>query len=75
MLFRSVKTLVSAEGAASIQIDYKLYMNGGSWKVYDVTIDGVSLVSNYRSNFASQIRRYKLSGLIVKLETRNRRDK
>jgi phospholipid transport system substrate-binding protein len=39
--------------------------------VYDLSIDGVSLVSNYRSTFSSQIKRYKLSGLIERLEKRN----
>lgn len=67
----TVNTQVKAAGALPIPIDYRLYMNGGDWKVFDVSIDGISLVSNYRSSFASQIRRYKLAGLIQKLEQRN----
>lgn len=66
-----VNTEVKASGALPIPIDYRLYMKGEEWLVYDVSIDGISLVSNYRTSFASQIRRYKLSGLIEKLEQRN----
>lgn len=67
----TVNTEVKASGALPIPIDYRLYRNGEEWKVFDVSIDGISLVSNYRSSFASQIRRHKLSGLIRKLEQRN----
>ncbi|MCW8889664.1 MAG: ABC transporter substrate-binding protein [Sedimenticola sp.] len=66
-----VNTEVKAAGALPIPIDYRLYMKGSEWMVYDVSIDGISLVSNYRTSFASQIRRYKLAGLIQKLEQRN----
>ncbi|MCW8905994.1 MAG: ABC transporter substrate-binding protein [Sedimenticola sp.] len=67
----TVNTEVKAPGALPIPIDYRLYRNGSEWQVFDVSIDGISLVSNYRTSFASQIRRYKLSGLISKLEQRN----
>ena len=43
----------------------------GRWQVYDVVIDGVSLVSTYRSNFSSQIRRIGLDGVIAWLDRRN----
>lgn len=69
----TVNTQVQASGALPIPIDYRLYLDGEEWKVFDVSIDGISLVSNYRSSFASQIRRYQLSGLIEKLEQRNGR--
>ncbi|MEW7976747.1 MAG: ABC transporter substrate-binding protein [Candidatus Sedimenticola endophacoides] len=67
----SVGTEVSAKGAPPIPINYSLYKRGEEWQVYDVVIDGVSLVANYRSGFAAQIRRYKLDGLIEKLAERN----
>ncbi len=67
----TVNTQVQSSGALPIPIDYRLYRDGDDWKVFDVSIDGISLVSNYRSSFASQIRRHKLSGLIQKLEQRN----
>lgn len=69
----TVNTQVQSTGALPIPIDYRLYRDGEDWKVFDVSIDGISLVSNYRSSFASQIRRHQLSGLIQKLEQRNAR--
>ncbi len=66
-----VRTKVQDKGAGAVPIDYSLYLRKNSWKVYDVTIDGVSLVSTYRSNFNSQIKRHKLSGLISNIKQRN----
>ncbi len=69
----TVNTQVREVGAPAIPIDYRLRLSDNGWKVYDVSIDNISLVSNYRSSFASQIRRYKLDGLISKLEKLNQR--
>ena len=69
----TVSTMVSEAGAIPVPINYRLHLDGDDWKVYDVVIDGVSLVSNYRTSFASQIRRHKLPGLINKLELRNKK--
>lgn len=67
-----VQTKVSDAGAPPIPIDYRLSRTVGNWKVYDVTIDGVSLVSNYRSMFAEQVQRNGVDGLIRQLSDRNR---
>ncbi len=67
-----VQTKVSDAGAPPIPIDYRLSRTVGQWKVYDVTIDGVSLVSNYRSMFAEQVQRNGVDGLIQQLSDRNR---
>jgi phospholipid transport system substrate-binding protein len=70
-----VKTVLRENGAPPLPIDYKLYLKDGEWKVYDVVIDNLSLVSNYRSNYSSKIRRYKLDGLIKMLAERNQQGK
>ena len=67
-----VQTKVADVGAPPIPIDYRLSRSIGRWKVYDVTIDGVSLVSNYRSMFAEQVQRKGVDGLIQQLSDRNR---
>ncbi len=69
----TVKTEIQQPGAFPIPIDYDLYLPEGSkeWKVYDVSIDSVSLVSNYRSTFAGEIRRKGLDALIDSLAKRN----
>ena len=54
-----------------IEIDSALYLKDGEWKIYDVTIEGVSLVTNYRNSFANEIREGGMDGLINKIATRN----
>lgn len=67
----SVRTQVVQSGSPPIPIQYEMHMPGGQWKVYDVTIDGVSLVINYRSTFASEIRSNGIDGLIQRLVEHN----
>lgn len=69
-----VRTEVDQPGGFPIPIDYELRRQGDGWKVIDVTIDGVSLVTNYRSTFASQIRQDGLDKLITVLSERNQRN-
>ena len=68
----TVHSEVSQPGAFPIPIDYDLYLKDGEWKVYDVKVDGVSLVANYRSGFYRQIRQKGLEALIENLSRRNR---
>lgn len=66
-----VQTEVEQAGGPPIPIDYSLYRKGDAWKVFDVKIDNVSLVVNYRGTFASEIRGRGLAELIRKLRERN----
>ena len=66
-----VKTQVVQPGGQPIPIDYSLEKSGDSWKVYDVLIDGVSLVTNYRSSFNTEIQKSGIDGLIKSLSDRN----
>lgn len=68
----TVRTEVAQPGAAAIPIDYSLILKNSEWLVYDVAIDNVSLVTNYRSTFANEIRQGGLDKLISKLAERNR---
>ncbi len=67
----TVRSEIRTPGAPSIPVHYSLYSKNNQWKVYDVTIDGVSLVANYRSTFSNEIRQGGLDALIDKLATRN----
>jgi phospholipid transport system substrate-binding protein len=69
-----VRTEVEQPGSFPIPIDYSLYLKGDEWMVYDVTIDSVSLVTNYRTTFANQIRQDGLDKLIATLTDRNQQD-
>jgi phospholipid transport system substrate-binding protein len=67
-----VKTEIDQKGGFPIPIDYNLRLKGGVWKVYNVKIDAVSLVMNYRTTFSGEIRKLKgLDGLIAQLQKRN----
>lgn len=61
-----------ASGGPPISLNVDLYEKEGAWKVYDISIGGVSLVTNYRASFANEIRRGGLDQLIQKLEEKNR---
>ncbi|MFZ4792062.1 MAG: MlaC/ttg2D family ABC transporter substrate-binding protein [Candidatus Competibacteraceae bacterium] len=67
----TVKTEAQARTGSPIPINYSMHLNSEGWKVYDVTVDGVSLVTNYRSTFASQIRSNGLDTVIADLQKRN----
>lgn len=66
-----VKTQVNQPGGQPIPIDYSLEKAKDGWKVYDVLIDGVSLVTNYRSSFNTEIQKSGIDGLIKSLVDRN----
>ena len=69
----TVQTRVKeGNGGPEIPVDYRLYYEQQAWKVYDVVIDGVSLVSNYRTSFSGQIRREGIDGLIKQLVEQNK---
>lgn len=67
----TVKTEVKQPGGQPIPIDYSMYKTDFGWKVYDVSIDGVSLVINYRASFGSTIRQSGIEGLISMLEAKS----
>jgi phospholipid transport system substrate-binding protein len=67
-----VRTLVSQTGAKAVSIDYDLARRSDGWKVFDVTVAGVSLVTNYRDSFAQEVRNGGFDGLIRTLQAKNR---
>lgn len=68
----TVKTMVKQPGGQPVPIDYGLQKNPDGWKVYDVVVDNISLVTNYRGSFASEIRQTGIDGLIKVLVEKNR---
>ncbi|MDA8094795.1 MAG: ABC transporter substrate-binding protein [Betaproteobacteria bacterium] len=69
--YATVRTLVVESGGQPIPIDYDMQKMPNGWKVYDVVVDGVSLVINYRSSFADEIQRSGIDGLIGVLQRKN----
>jgi len=68
----TVKTEIVRDGAQPIKVNYALAKNGDSWFVFDIIIEGVSLVTNYRSQFSSLIRKGGLDSLNKKLAKKNK---
>lgn len=72
----SVGMEIIQPGGPSIPMSLSMYLNAeNGWKVYDVKIDGISLVTNYRSTFATEIRNGGMDKLIENLATRNEKVK
>ena len=67
-----VRTAVIQQGGPQIPIDYAMEKADGGWKVYDVVIDGASLVTTYRGTFNDQIQKGGIDGLVKTLQERNR---
>jgi len=67
-----VKSQVLQPGGPPVAVDYSMEKTGNGWKVYDVAIEGVSLVQNYRSTFNGEIKRGGIDGLIQALDDKNR---
>ena len=66
-----VRTEVEQAGGFPIPINYTLRLGEDGWKVFDISVDEVSLVTNYRSSFARAIKKNGVDGLIKTLQDRN----
>lgn len=64
-----VQSEIRQSGAQPIAVDYVLERNADGWKIFDIFVAGVSLVTNYRGEFSEQIRVGGIEGLIQSLET------
>jgi len=67
-----VRSQVNQSGAKPIPLDYYLEKLPTGWKVYDIEVDGISLVVNYRESFATEVRNGGIDGLIKTLQGKNR---
>jgi phospholipid transport system substrate-binding protein len=69
----TVRTVVvQGKGREPVPIDYSMEKKPDGWKVYDVTVAGVSLVTNYRGSFNSQVRKGGVEGLLKALADKNK---
>lgn len=71
-----VKTEIKPDaGGPAIPLHYRFYNRNGEWKVFDVSIDGVSMVTNYRSVYSEKVRKEGLDSLIAQISKENTSDK
>lgn len=67
----TVNTVVSKSGAPPLPIDYRMEKQDDGWKVFDVLVEGVSLVTVYRNSFNTEVRKGGIDGLVATLSRRN----
>ena len=67
----TVRSEVQPRSGPPIPINYSMHVRGDTWKVFDVVIDGISLVTNYRSSLGGQIRSEGIDSVIKQLGERN----
>ena len=70
----TVKTRIHGKDGSSTPIFYRMGNHTGAWKVLDIRVDGVSLISTYRSEYGSIVKRQGLGQLITALAERNQRN-
>jgi len=67
-----VQSLVRKPGAAPVAIDLSMEKTNAGWKIYNVKVEGISLVENYRNTFNTEIQKHGVDGLIQSLVDKNR---
>ena len=67
-----VKSLIKQSGAQPVTVDYRMERTDHGWKVYDVKIEGISLVETYRGTFNTEVQKSGIDGLIKSLSDKNK---
>ena len=60
-----VDSVIYQKGGPAIPVSYRLFNKQGQWKVYDMTVDGVSMIQSFRSQFAATINQEGIDGLLI----------
>jgi phospholipid transport system substrate-binding protein len=67
----TVRTQYLRQGAPPLPIDFQMRKTDAGWKVYDITVEGVSLVLTYRSEFDAVMKQEGVDGLVKRLTEKN----
>lgn len=60
------------DGGQPIPIHYRLHLTSKGWKIYDVSVEGVSMITTYKNNFATEFKTKGIDGLIASIEEKNK---
>ncbi len=71
--FATVRTVVPLADGDGAKVNYRLHCRKNVWKLFDVSIAGVSMVTTLRSSFSAEIKKHGLDGLIKTLEQKNKK--
>jgi phospholipid transport system substrate-binding protein len=66
-----VRNQFTRAGGKPVPIDYQMRKTDGGWKIYDITVEGISLVLTYRSEFDQVVKQEGIDGLIKRLASKN----
>lgn len=69
----NIRSLIVRSNGQRIPVSYRLVRQGNDWKVYDFSIEGISMIQSYRSQFKDVLREKGFSGLVRQIEIHNRR--
>lgn len=70
-----VSSLIVRNGAPNVPVDYRLILKGDRWYIYDMSVEGVSLLQSFRSQFAGELSRNNLASLVDSLAKHNRQSR
>ena len=68
----TVRGEVEQEKGPGIPIYYRMHLTKKGWKIFDVSVEGISMITTYKNNFATQLRTDGIDALIVSLEEKNK---
>lgn len=68
----TVRTVIHVADGRVVTVDYEMKKTASGWKAFDVTVEGISLVTSYRGSFADEIKQNGIEGLIQALTAKNR---
>ena len=68
----TVRSIIRVSDGRVVTVDYEMRKKGGGWKAFDVTVEGISMVTSYRGSFADEIKQVGIDGLIKTLSEKNR---
>ena len=68
----TVQSLIKQPSGPPVAVDYSMEKAGSAWKVYNIKVEGVSLVENYRNTFNTEIQKNGVDGLIKSLADKNK---
>lgn len=68
----TVRGEVHQDNGPAIPIYYRMHLTSKGWKIYDVSVEGISMITTYKNNFATQFKTDGIDALIVSLEEKNK---
>jgi len=69
----TVRAELKSDSGKNVPIHYRVHLTKKGWKIYDVSVEGVSIITTYKNNFATELKGKGIDGLIASLEEKNKK--